>query len=344
MLIIRADGNANIGAGHVMRCISIAKQAQKYTDVKFICSDRASANLVSQHGFLADSLDVESFSLMDALGTAMRLKAGDIILIDSYAVDNDYISAFPKDVTVAVMDDMCNLPLTVNKVINYNAFADEAKYERLYSGKKLPKLILGADYIPVRDEFIENSADASAEVTDIFVTTGGGDNDNIAGDIVNALENHVNALNNVTYHVICGAYNPNYDILASMAEKYGNIVLYKNVDNMAELMSKCQVGITAGGSTIYEMCAVGLPFVCFAYAANQLGLVHFVRNGQFSMYAGKFMSSVDSKKPYVIQTIADKVIEMAENVNVRTESVVKGRSIVDGKGAERLAKALLEVE
>lgn len=342
MLIIRADGNANIGAGHVMRCLSIAKQAIEITGVKFVCSDRASANLVMQHGIEAESLDVESFSLMDALGTAMRLKAGDTILIDSYAIDNEYLAAFPKDVTVAIMDDMCVMPLTADIVVNYNAYADQAKYERLYSGKTLPRLILGAAYTPIRDEFMEYSVNTGESTSDIFVTTGGGDNDNIAGDIVKAIEEHADSPQDVTYHVICGAYNPNYDLLEAMAEKYGNIKLYKNVDNMAELMSKCQVGITAGGSTIYEMCAVGLPFVCFAYAANQLGLVHFMRNQQVGKYAGKFMSNIDAKKPFIINTIADYAIELAKDASLREELATREKSVVDGQGARRLAEALLK--
>ena len=39
---------------------------------------------------------------------------------------------------------------------------------------------------------------------------------------------------------------------------------------MSEVMKYCDIAITAGGSTMYELCACGVPMITYAFADNQL--------------------------------------------------------------------------
>ena len=54
MYYFRADGNAVTGAGHLMRCLTIAEELKKLSEadeICFLCADEASAELVTQRGF-----------------------------------------------------------------------------------------------------------------------------------------------------------------------------------------------------------------------------------------------------------------------------------------------------
>lgn len=41
------------------------------------------------------------------------------------------------------------------------------------------------------------------------------------------------------------------------------MTLHSDVKDMAGLMRTCQLAVTAGGTTIYELSVLGVPFVCF---------------------------------------------------------------------------------
>ena len=47
MILVRADGNAKIGVGHLMRCLTIigayAEMSGSRDDVLFVCADEMSA-------------------------------------------------------------------------------------------------------------------------------------------------------------------------------------------------------------------------------------------------------------------------------------------------------------
>lgn len=51
-LLIRADGNANIGAGHIMRCMSIGNAARKLDmDVCFVTADESFLAVLKNNKF-----------------------------------------------------------------------------------------------------------------------------------------------------------------------------------------------------------------------------------------------------------------------------------------------------
>lgn len=62
MFYIRADGNAKTGAGHIMRCLTIAEEIKKKNAVTFLCADEASASLVKKNGFPCRVLGATPFS------------------------------------------------------------------------------------------------------------------------------------------------------------------------------------------------------------------------------------------------------------------------------------------
>ena len=75
-----------------------------------------------------------------------------------------------------------------------------------------------------------------------------------------------------------GRFNPNREKLEQYASEQNNVVLHCDVKDMAGLMTACQLAVTAGGTTIYELSVLGVPFVCFSYAENQEGLTEWLES------------------------------------------------------------------
>lgn len=352
-ILIRADGNAGIGAGHLMRCLTIAEALGNKAQVGFVCADRASAELVLSKGFDAYVLETDYRHMEQELPLWEQLFGGGvkrtqemseqkeigqqeqyvqkrIILVDSYYVTNAYLEGVQAYGPVILLDDMCKQPWNVDKLINYNAFANEEMYQLLNSPYDT-EYYTGGRYIPIRKEFCGGAYRMKEQVEHILITTGGGDCDNIAGQILDTIWDA-----SCIFHVVTGRFNPHYEELLKRSDECGNVHVYHDVKDMAGLMSRCDLAVTAGGTTIYELSALGVPFVCFSYAENQEKLTEYIGVMQIAGYGGAY----HKKAAGTLEGIARQIEELKKNSDLRKAYSEKERKLVDGEGAKRIAGIL----
>ena len=57
--------------------------------------------------------------------------------------------------------------------------------------------------------------------------------------------------------------------LEQMALSHPGLRLYEHVAQMAELMQRCDLAVSAAGTTLFELCAAGTSAVSFTMADNQ---------------------------------------------------------------------------
>lgn len=336
-ILIRADGNAGIGAGHLMRCLTIAEALENKAQVGFVCADRDSAELAMSKGFDAYVLGTDYKHMELELPLWEQLFDGNLrnrkILVDSYYVTNVYLEGLQTYGQVILLDDMCKRPWNVDKLINYNAFATIEMYDSLNSPYKT-QYYVGGRYIPIRKEFCGKDYQPKEHAENILITTGGGDCDNIAGQILDNIRD-----TSCTFHVVTGRFNPHYDELLKRSKEYGNVQVYHDVKNMAELMARCDLAVTAGGTTIYELSTLGVPFVCFSYAENQEKLTEYIRDRQIAGYGGSYHKDACG----TLEGIAKQINELKKNSALRKEYSEKERKLVDGEGAKRIARIIQDV-
>ncbi len=356
MLIVRADGNAKIGAGHLMRCLTIGEAVRMYTSrtyasgtgakavsevaseavsedgILFLCADEDSAALVERHGFRTGVLHTDYRRPETELAGWEPWINGsrNIILVDSYYVTDDYLTAISRYGRVWLMDDMQRHAYPVDGVINYNLFADKTVYETLYTAGDV-RLCLGGDYIPLREQFRGVSYHVKDRVQNILITTGGGDADNIAGAVLDEIYRE-----DIVYHVLVGRFSPHFESWRKRARAEQNIRICFDVQNMAELMCGCDLAVSAGGSTLYELAAVGVPFVCFSYAENQEALVEYFGRTQAVCSAGAWHRDA----PDVCARLRQQFDRLCADCALRQQYSERERLLVDGRGAYRLAEVL----
>ncbi len=379
MVVIRADANSKIGMGHVMRCLSVADALLKRgEEVLFVTADDTPVPLLTKKGIPycvlhTDYADMEA-ELPELWEVLRELPQGaespdaalaqknTSILVDSYYVTEKYLAALKKRITTIYMDDIYAFSYPVDMLINYNIYGEEMGYEKDAAFADT-KLLLGTEYVPLREEFsagagyAQSRKELSAETENvtpaedrlhqtaeqgrtadggILITTGGSDSFNLAGQLLMEAMKY-DALKEKEYHVVSGSLNPHIGELQALAQKHENIHIHCNVTNMAELMAESEVALSAGGSTLYELCAVGVPVIAFSFAENQERLVQtFVKRG-IAQYGGNYRT--DGNK--MIQNTIAGLETLLEDKNLRSEYRKKARTLVDGKGAERIAEALL---
>lgn len=345
MFLIRADGNGKIGAGHLMRCMTIAEELatlEGREEICFVCADEESAGLIRASGFQAyvlgtDYRDMES-ELSGWQASVEKLFVGaqlaeHVLLVDSYFVTDRYLAKLSELGKVVLMDDMGRHPYPVNCVVNYNAPADPAHYGQLYAGRDV-RLLIGNSYAPIRRQFQNVKYRVADQVRNVLLTTGGGDSENIAGHILERIWD-----GELQFHLVTGRFNPHLAWLKELAHSRGGIVVYHDVKDMAKLMGQCDVAVTAGGSTIYELAALGVPFVCFSCAENQEALTDYVGTEGIGANAGAWHRDLDG----TLENIAEMFGELKADREKRETFSLRERNMIDGKGAARLAEALVEI-
>ena len=366
MVVIRADANSKIGMGHVMRCLSVADALLKRgEEVLFVTADDTPVPLLTKKGIPyrvlhTDYADMEAElpKLWNALSElpqgpgvpeAALPQRNIFILVDSYYVTEKYLAALKKRITTIYMDDIYAFSYPVDMLINYNIYGEEMGYEKDAAFADT-KLLLGANYVPLREEFsagagyVQSRKELSlgaanvtpAEEGGILITTGGSDSFNLAGQLLMEAMKY-DALKEKEYHVVSGSLNPHIGELQALAQKHENIHIHCNVTNMAELMAESEVALSAGGSTLYELCAMGVPVIAFSFAENQERLVQtFVKRG-IAQYGGNYRT--DRNK--MIQNTIAGLEKLCGDEALKTEYRRKALQLVDGRGAERIAEALL---
>ncbi len=336
---IRADGNAKIGAGHLMRCLTIADALPDKNRVLFICADEESASFAQERGYETTVLFSDYKNLQGELPRweaclAEHTDAGQrIIIVDSYYVTNPYLTALRKYGKIVLLDDMVQDVKNADILVNYNVFATQREYEILEK-QYHPRYLVGGRYIPVRKEFCQGRYVLREKVENILITTGGGDLENIGGRILEHLWNP-----HIRYHVVTGRFNPHYEKLCSFARENTNVMIYHDVKDMATLMEGCDLAITAGGTTIYELCAMGIPFVCFSYAENQKKLTEYIGSQYQIGYAGDYRQDAEG----MLNRLKKNMAELTASYELRKDVVVAMKQVTDGQGAVRLAKCLMDV-
>lgn len=348
---IRADGNAVTGAGHLMRCLTIAEELNKLPEAEgricFLCAEESSAEPVREKEYPVLVLHTDYRNMAGELPVLEKLPEGEdikpdkadgaadnVFLVDSYYVDNSYLQGLSKYGRIFLLDDMGKRPYPVDGVINYNAFARAEYYEKLYCGQDTV-CYAGSRYVPVRSQFLNRAYSVRERVKEVLITTGGGDSENIAGEVLRSIWNPA-----WQYHVVVGRFSPHFASWKSREQENPQLQVHHDVKDMASLMCRCDLAVTAGGTTIYELAAIGVPFLCFSYAENQEALTEYIGREQIAGYCGAYHLD----KEGTLGRMKELAAAVSADSGLRRRMYEKEKEMIDGKGAGRIARILAGLE
>ena len=350
-ILFRADGNPDIGAGHIMRCLSIADTGSEYGfHCFFITAGDRFETVITSRGYKDIVLhsDYRNMSkeliLMDKI---IRDTMPSVLFVDSYFVSYAYLSNLKKicedvECELVYIDDVAAFPYPCDILLNYNIYGldKEQEYKQMYqkAKKEVPVLLLGTAYVPLRCEFQNLSGRIVKEcATDILISTGGADSEHVARKIAEYIVINNCNLRNFHFHFIIGAMNPDKDEIRRITGVAGNITLYHNLKSISRLMRKCDLAISAAGSTLYELCATQTPTVTYILADNQiLGAKKFVDYN--ILYC---LGDVRRWGSDLAKELIDRAVSLAKNPKERVRIVQLQQKIVDGNGAYRIIKNLI---
>lgn len=303
----RVDASLQIGSGHVIRCLTLAKTLQAQgTECRFICRVHE-GNLIGkiqQRGFTVTSLPAGPSDFQTSvniggtlpahaawLGCNWRTDANqthavlhdakpDWLVVDHYALDQAWESALRQDCRrLMVIDDLADRPHTCDLLLDQNLGRHATDYTSLIPEDCV--VMIGPKYALLRPEFATLRVDSlqrrrSPRIRRLLITMGGVDQLDATGQVLDTLcqcqlpdDCHITVVMSMQAPWV-------KKIQAQTEDMPWPCEFIVNVSNMAEIMTSSDLAICGGGGTVWECCALGLPSLTVVLAQNQKGVANAI--------------------------------------------------------------------
>ncbi|MBR3605981.1 MAG: UDP-2,4-diacetamido-2,4,6-trideoxy-beta-L-altropyranose hydrolase [Lachnospiraceae bacterium] len=333
-IFFRTDMNSTIATGHVMRCLAIADAGREIgVNSIFITADKEGKQIIESRGYKNIILKTQWHKPeeeIQRLEEVIFQYGIEKLLIDSYQVTEKYLDKIRKATEIFYLDDLDKFAYPVQNIICYAPYYTGFSY-----GRKTEEegYYLGPAYLPLKKEYRGKKRKKIADFAEhILLLSGGSDPCHMIERILTVLQKE-----EISITVICGSL---FSDFLGLCKKYeereteAEIHFYQNVNNLEEYMAKADLAVSAGGITLYELAAMGVPTITYSFADNQLYNVKQFQKDDLMEYAG------DGRKDKVEEIIGEMLQFYRHHKKEREERSLKMQKLVDGKGAERIARLL----
>lgn len=276
-ILIRADSSSQIGTGHIMRDLVLAKRLQsQYPNavIRFVVRP-LEGNI--NHKIIQEGYEIISLgsSNMKELQKVLKKYKPDMLVIDNYDIgyqEEKRLKRSHKSMKLLVVDDTyekhyCDI------LLNHNISAEAKKYT-----KRVPKqctIQCGAKYTLLRDEFYkEKKKYYKKSGKRVLVAMGGADTAKLNIKILKTLKQLPTKLH---VDVVTTTANKNLKKLQKYAKNKKWIHLHIESNKIAKLMKKADLAIITPSVTLNEVDFMQVPYIAIQTAKNQKDVVRYLQ-------------------------------------------------------------------
>lgn len=338
-LLFRADGNTEIGLGHVMRCLALADMLKGDFSIHFA--------IVSPTPGLLDLLGNASLSILELPESGHQdafldqIESDEIVVLDGYSFDESFQREIRKRAKKLVfIDDITNGQQVADVVINHAGGVAETDYD----AEAYTRFCLGPHYALLRPEFLRPGGFGEAPVNGpIFVNMGGADPKNTS---LKVLEGIRLADSTLPVHLVLGPFHPNRAAIEAFQNQLPNLTVLQNLTagEMVSELQQCQLAITSCSTIAYEVCAINRPLITVLTADNQARLAQFLAEEKLALSVN-FPTLLTRLTPVIsLENMLKLAIQgfqfMPETV---AESLENQRRFFDGRSPEQFRDVFQEI-
>lgn len=313
---IRVDAGGAIGVGHAMRCATLGAAL-------IAAGHRVTVVAASLPDWVADRYRSAGAVIENSPSASV-----DVWVVDGYQLGDELSALAASGVTVVAVDDNHELPVdAAHLVVNQNLHASADMYPDVGAGTTL---LLGPAYAMIRRDV--TSIDRSQRNNDgrtVLVSFGGTDPAGLTLPVVATLV----AAPDVTVVVALGADHPHRPQVEALVERHSDRVRFDPGD-LTDALCNADVAAIGGGSTLWEVASLGIPAVAAVVADNQ-------QAGTAAAEAAGFVAAVDVRNgDRDAADVAEAVLALLDDPARRASMATAGRTLFDGRGAERVVAAI----
>lgn len=361
LIVFRVDASFDMGTGHVMRCLTLAQTlAAEGAECHFICREHPGhlIEMIRLQGFTVHDLPIRrlatpnqeatpSFAHTNWLGATWQDDAEqsrevinrlvpDWVVVDHYSLDKRWEqSVLPQGGRLLVIDDLADRCHECDILLDQNLFSNpEKRYSELVSTST--QCFLGPRYALLGVQYSDYHRFAKLRedpIKRVLVYFGGGSNADIVMTTIGALVE----LNDKSILVDLVVSNPEGFSQSLTPNSYteANIKIHGRLPSLAPLITKADLSIGAGGSTVWERLCLGLPSLVITVADNQLPVSAELHSKNLIYWVGH---SGDVGKADIVDALKDVLRR-----NSLKQWSEKCLMVCDGRGAARLSDKMLAI-
>jgi len=339
-ILFRCDASPMQGMGHIRRCRALAiALKERHCKAVFACRNSGFNwfEEVKDFAVAAESLEWKLKPYEDAMEVVRLCRKYDIsmVIVDHYRGNACYQKALLENgLRWAQFDGAVNSPLWANWVINTSPQACESEYKSRCRRNDI-HFLLGPQYAILRPEFAKcrRRLFFRKTVGKILLTFGGGDDRGATIFCLNALSSNIIGCEVV---VCASSYNPRVAGIRSWVKRHVSVpvTILEDCGNLAKVMADSDIAVTAGGTTVFETSAMGVPGLVIQIAKNQAVISK-------SWEDAGVVFNLGSLKGLTQARFGSSIKKIICDVKRRKQMRLAGMNLVDGLGAGRLADVLL---
>ena len=322
-VIIRVDGNSNMGLGHIYRGLALAEMLKDQFDVVFIIRQTTTTIPIEDSGF-SFSLIPENIELSEEAEWLKDFFENDaIIILDGYQFDENYQKKLKNNnFKLIYIDDLALGIQKADFVINHNPGASETDYETA----EYTKLALGLDYAMLRPAFLEIAKQKRFinNIDTAFVCFGGSDTYDYTLQSVKALL-EINQFKKI--NVVVGEAYRNKEIF-ELSKTNPKINISKNLSEieLISVMVESNFAIAPSSTILLELLAIGMPILSGYYVENQKRFYHYFKDNNL-------VFGIDDFKDITVE-------ELNQNIMNLLNMPYHDRNIIDGFQKKRFIEII----
>lgn len=342
-ILYRADGGHPIGTGHIFRAVRLLRALAERVrlDARLLLAEDAAALRLAATAPARLAVLPPRY---DARAVKPRLEARpilehlavepcDLVAVDMLDTPEQEMAALAETgVPLVTFDDRGPGRRWADTIINI--LVTEPEPDSLRPGTRL---LEGSPYVVLDPVFADANREAAQRkvgpLRRLFVAMGGADAAGLTVRVARALC-LVPGLERVEF--VCGPAFPHRaeleDVLQTAPWEHP---VHAALPNLIDGYRRCDLALVAGGLTMYEVCCTGTPALAVCQPIDhQLELAE-------RLTAAGAMATVGYGLEASVEQIAAAVERLAD-AEVRRRMAARGPALVDGRGTERVAQALIE--
>ena len=365
-IVVRADASTNIGAGHIMRCLTLVHSlksvsSEKKIQITFICHKLPE--------YLKQKILNESFELIElkrecdnepwtqendsaqCINILSSLPTTDLLIQDHYRLNapwQELISPFIQK--LLVIDDLANRKHKTDYLLD-QAFGRLPEDYTPWVDQTC-QLLTGHSFILLRSEFSKlistafNKRNNTDTIENILISLGGMDVNNISEKAIKSVINLQNPAmqteqqkqkKQYKLNLVMSSAATHLDKIKKLIKPHSWISLHIDTNEMAKLMLDADIAIGASGTSAWERCSLGLPTLSIVLADNQsLVSANLAKQGA--------IINLGLGEEITVEGITTELIALINDKNKYHLMSEKCFKCCDGEGTYRVKNQLFNVE
>ncbi|MBO0356619.1 UDP-2,4-diacetamido-2,4,6-trideoxy-beta-L-altropyranose hydrolase [Hymenobacter sp. BT186] len=303
-IIFRADGNAQIGLGHVVRSLALAAVVEAVGPCYFAVQQPTAAvrNLLAQAGVTLIELPEQPWLAEAHYLSSSVLQASDIVVLDGYHFDRAYQEIIKNaGCRLVCIDDLHATSFVADLIINHSPGVTPCNYSALPG----TRYCLGPGFSLLRPAFLRHALAPTAApvpISNVLLCFGGADPQQVTTRMLTALL-ALPAIQQIGV-VLGGAFNEQAALTEILAQHTtGRIEVHRNIpaEALVTLLLRYQVVVCPASTVLIESLILGRAALTGYYVENQRHLADYVHAHQQAFSLGDLTQLPNAALPATLQ-------------------------------------------